>query len=264
MRRGLLVSLQYWPSEFLFGVGNVVGLGWTLPSFPLCPCSGPVDGLTTLPLCSAYSEPVHGLTPSVLSTADLSTDSQSISSEVSLTSGSPGSSAELDSLVTIGATEATPYKCCFCEQAYPRQTLMKLHEQTHTDQLPFECEYCGHRFKHKRSKDRHVKLHTGEKKFKCKYCPSAYCRSDHLKIHMRTHDSQKPYQCSVCNRGYRTAAALTSHLQKHKDREAAAAAAAAGDRQPQPYRCLKCAATYPSGEALQVSSCQLTEMRAVI
>ncbi|XP_043225091.1 zinc finger protein 423 homolog isoform X1 [Amphibalanus amphitrite] len=186
------------------------------------------------------------------SDADLSTDSQSISSEVSLTSGSPGSSAELDSLVTIGATEATPYKCCFCEQAYPRQTLMKLHEQTHTDQLPFECEYCGHRFKHKRSKDRHVKLHTGEKKFKCKYCPSAYCRSDHLKIHMRTHDSQKPYQCSVCNRGYRTAAALTSHLQKHKDREAAAAAAAAaGDRQPQPYRCLKCAATYPSGEALQ-------------
>ena len=85
-------------------------------------------------------------------------------------------------------------------------------------------------------------------------------RSDHLKIHMRTHDSQKPYQCSVCNRGYRTAAALTSHLQKHKDREAAAAAAATaggGDRQPQPYRCLKCAATYPTGDALQVSDCQL-------
>ncbi|XP_037068769.1 zinc finger protein 423 homolog [Pollicipes pollicipes] len=182
------------------------------------------------------------------SEADLSTDTQSTSSEVSLTSGSPGSSAELDSLVTIGTTEATPYKCCFCEQAYPRQTLMKLHEQTHTDQLPFECEYCSHRFKHKRSKDRHVKLHTGEKKFKCKYCPSAYCRSDHLKIHMRTHDSQKPYQCSVCNRGYRTAAALTSHLQKHKDREAAAA-----EREPQPYRCLKCAATYPTGDALQWS-----------
>ena len=76
---------------------------------------------------------------------------------------------------------------------------------------------------------------------------------------MRTHDSQKPYQCSVCNRGYRTAAALTSHLQKHKDREAAAAAAAAsgGDPPPQPYRCLKCAATYPTGDALQVRCCHL-------
>ena len=68
--------------------------------------------------------------------ADLSTDSQSISSEVSLTSGSPGSSAELDSLVTVGATEATPYKCCFCDQAYPRQTLMKLHEQVSPDFRP--------------------------------------------------------------------------------------------------------------------------------
>ena len=78
--------------------------------------------------------------------------------------------------------------------------------------------------------------------------------SDHLKIHMRTHDSQKPYQCSVCNRGYRTAAALTSHLQKHRDREAAAPAAAAstGEGQTQPYRCLKCAATYSTGDALQV------------
>ena len=78
--------------------------------------------------------------------------------------------------------------------------------------------------------------------------------SDHLKIHMRTHDSQKPYQCSVCNRGYRTAAALTSHLQKHRDREAAtpAAAASTGEAQTQPYRCLKCAATYSTGDALQV------------
>ncbi|XP_034835743.2 zinc finger protein 423 homolog isoform X1 [Maniola hyperantus] len=117
---------------------------------------------------------------------------------------------------TLGATEHTPYKCKFCDKAFPRLSYLKKHEQTHSDQMPFRCEFCSHLFKHKRSRDRHVKLHTGDRKYRCAHCESAFSRSDHLKIHMKTHDNQKPFQCTVCNRGYSTAAALTSHMQGHK------------------------------------------------
>ncbi|KAK2718474.1 hypothetical protein QYM36_005711 [Artemia franciscana] len=112
--------------------------------------------------------------------------------------------------------QVAPYSCPFCDKNFARQSLLKKHEQTHSDQLPFKCEYCQRLFKHKRSRDRHVKLHTGDRKYKCEQCEAAFSRSDHLKIHIKTHDSRKPFQCSLCQRGYNTGAALTSHMLNHR------------------------------------------------
>ncbi|XP_052739969.1 zinc finger protein 423-like isoform X2 [Bicyclus anynana] len=174
--------------------------------------------------------------------------------------------AEADPPFTLGATEHTPYKCKFCDKAFPRLSYLKKHEQTHSDQMPFRCEFCSHLFKHKRSRDRHVKLHTGDRKYRCAHCESAFSRSDHLKIHMKTHDNQKPFQCTVCNRGYSTAAALTSHMQGHKrDREGRET------NRKRALHCLRCGDAFRRPDLLQahmasvhgVDSTSLTPPRRV-
>ncbi|XP_026493706.2 zinc finger protein 423 [Vanessa tameamea] len=165
--------------------------------------------------------------------------------------------ADADPPFTLGATEHTPYKCQFCEKAFPRLSYLKKHEQTHSDQMPFRCEFCSRLFKHKRSRDRHVKLHTGDRKYRCAHCESAFSRSDHLKIHMKTHDNQKPFQCTVCNRGYNTAAALTAHMQGHKrDREGRET-----DRK-RALRCLRCGDAFRRPEMLQAHMASAHGMEA--
>ncbi|XP_065207547.1 zinc finger protein 423 homolog isoform X2 [Planococcus citri] len=170
---------------------------------------------------------------------------------------SPGSScptpnsttevADSELSFTVGVTEGTPHACRFCDKAFPRNSYLRRHEQTHTDCMPFQCQYCNTLFKHKRSRDRHIKIHTGEKKYKCSKCDAGYTRSDHLKIHLKTHDNRKPFQCTLCNRGYGTAAALTSHMQNHKrSNEISSQPAPAGS-----IKCHKCSETFREPEELQ-------------
>ncbi|KAI9564409.1 zinc finger protein [Daphnia sinensis] len=127
-----------------------------------------------------------------------------------------GTSGDSNAAIAANSALSVPFTCNFCQRSFPRLSLLKKHEQAHSDEMPFRCDFCLRLFKHKRSRDRHVKLHTGDKKYRCQHCEAAFSRSDHLKIHVKTHDTRKPFQCSVCQRGYSTAAALTSHMLNHR------------------------------------------------
>ncbi|KAK3086867.1 hypothetical protein FSP39_024636 [Pinctada imbricata] len=141
----------------------------------------------------------------------------------------------------IGVSQANPYGCQFCNQAFPRLRYLKIHEQIHIDQLPFRCEHCSRRFRHKRSLDRHVKLHNGEKKYKCGDCSAAFVRSDHLKVHQKTHGNlEEAFRCILCGKSFGSMALLTSHVVTHD----------MTTENIQRFNCSKCQGTFPTQSEL--------------
>ena len=67
---------------------------------------------------------------------------------------------------------------------------------------PYKCDICGKGFNKNSNLKGHIKTHTDDKLYRCDICGKDFNASWNLKVHMRTHTGDKPYKCDICGKGF--------------------------------------------------------------
>ncbi|XP_031568570.1 zinc finger protein 2-like isoform X4 [Actinia tenebrosa] len=119
-----------------------------------------------------------------------------------------------------------PYKCTYCNKAFTRHSVVKVHERVHTGAKPYKCTYCKKAFRQQGHLGIHERLHTGVKPYKCAYCIEAFTRQICLKRHERFHTGVKSYKCKCCNKTFARKDNLNVHKLVHTGLK--------------PYKCARC------------------------
>jgi len=107
------------------------------------------------------------------------------------------------------------YFCSVCKKAFCKDTNLRQHMLTHTDERPYTCQDCGSRFHRKNQLICHMVTHTKEKNHTCTVCGKKFARRDGIKNHMRVHTGVKPYCCETCGRAFKRTEALRNHQLIH-------------------------------------------------
>nr|XP_045621941.1 paternally-expressed gene 3 protein-like [Procambarus clarkii] len=123
-----------------------------------------------------------------------------------------------------------PFSCKHCNETFPQEDRLKVHELSHTGERTFKCDECGTAFSAKAMLIRHMKVHTGEKPYSCDECKTCFTETSSLKVHKRLHSGEKPFKCDQCDVAFNGAGMLVTHKRKHT-----------GEK---PYRCSECGETF--------------------
>ncbi|CAG5034830.1 unnamed protein product [Parnassius apollo] len=82
--------------------------------------------------------------------------------------------------------------------AFSKQSQLKYHATTHSEERKFGCSICGKRFKRRKQLTVHTHTHSDERPFACDKCQMRFKLKSVLRCHMKVHDGQKQYLCSYC------------------------------------------------------------------
>ncbi|RVX74518.1 hypothetical protein B0A52_01644 [Exophiala mesophila] len=111
-------------------------------------------------------------------------------------------------------------KCPYenCEKAFNRQSRLKEHIRSHTNERPFKCSYfpCTKSFLRDSHLKHHVKSqHQKIRDHKCDYegCGKSFTTATRLRRHIDTHEGQK-FQCAYadCGQEFRKQGTLDRHI----------------------------------------------------
>lgn len=136
--------------------------------------------------------------------------------------------------------------CDICGNSYGSQSILKVHQRSHTGERPFHCTMCDKRlissdalkvhlkyvhnafgniskicticnktFNSKNGFVRHNRIHTGEL-FECTIhgCGKKFTGKSVLKKHIElVHDDVRAYSCTLCIKKYKSNAHLTKHVE---------------------------------------------------
>ncbi|XP_073532543.1 uncharacterized protein [Phyllobates terribilis] len=118
------------------------------------------------------------------------------------------------------------FKCPECSKSFPKRSQLVMHKRCHIEERPFKCTQCEKSYTQQSKLIEHQRTHTGEKPFKCSECGKGFTKRSHLKEHLRTHTGEKPHKCDQCDKTFHYPSNLVEHQRTHT-----------GDR---PYQCTEC------------------------
>ncbi|KAK7878759.1 hypothetical protein WMY93_030919 [Mugilogobius chulae] len=114
--------------------------------------------------------------------------------------------------------------CTVCGKAFVKNSLLKKHMRTHSDERPFSCPVCLSRFKRKDCLTKHMTVHKTNPDSSeetsaprtCSICGKTFRVPYLLKNHMQCHSDERPFSCSVCGKAFKRKIGLYSHMFVHK------------------------------------------------
>ncbi len=101
--------------------------------------------------------------------------------------------------------------CTICKKAFPTQTQLTQHMNTHT--RPFICSICGLNFSDKKMQKNHELGHSGQNPNTCHICNRSFLEKSKLKKHLITHTDTKNYKCRFCNKLFQLQSVWKRHEQ---------------------------------------------------
>ncbi|WP_460141214.1 RHS repeat-associated core domain-containing protein [Pseudomonas sp. S2_E01] len=110
-----------------------------------------------------------------------------------------------------------PKICPYCQRTFPRPSLTKIHERSHTGEKPYKCTLCSAGFSQKGNLKKHLMNHDGIKLFSCKNCGLGCVDKTALTRHMQTHSTQRNFHCELCNSSFKQKRGLDSHMKTHEN-----------------------------------------------
>ena len=117
-----------------------------------------------------------------------------------------------------------------CQYRSASRARLARHQAAHTQARPWLCPLCGQAFKQAKQLRAHTATHnnkTSEDSLSCPHCSSSFTLQRHLKLHIDSvHNKIKPFLCSFCGYSSSSRSALKLHTRKHT-----------GDR---PFTCSEC------------------------
>nr|CAD7193541.1 unnamed protein product [Timema douglasi] len=148
-------------------------------------------------------------------------------------------------------------KCSECEKGFLKNSDLKVHMRSHTNEKPHTCKICGKRYRNIGNLNQHMKTHLEDKPFKCELCSEMFVRRAMLTEHIKRHSGVKDYNCELCEKKFLTRRNLQAHRKWHSGTLkrytcqvcgkilnhglSAHMRTHSGDK---PYTCLQCDATF--------------------
>ncbi|XP_067669545.1 uncharacterized protein [Haliotis asinina] len=89
-----------------------------------------------------------------------------------------------------------------------------------TDACPYKCEICSQAFLQKSSLQAHIFTHTGEEPLRCSFCPMTFATDEHRQLHVKqmhnvVSDGRQPmFWCEMCYCVFKTNGSLLFHIKK--------------------------------------------------
>ncbi|XP_026804100.1 zinc finger protein 37A-like [Rhopalosiphum maidis] len=97
------------------------------------------------------------------------------------------------------------YPCGVCGKEFISNSVLTIHQRSHTGEKPYVCYQCHRSFSHKSNLTRHLRVHTHEKPYDCQVCGKSFARKSNLTSHVQTHEDKKPYHdCGECDEKFST------------------------------------------------------------
>ncbi|XP_060846799.1 zinc finger protein 565-like [Rhopalosiphum padi] len=93
------------------------------------------------------------------------------------------------------------YPCGVCGKRFISNSVLTIHQRSHTGERPYDCDQCHRSFTHKSNLTRHMRVHTGDKPYGCHVCGKSFTRKCNLIRHAQTHEAKKPSyrHCGGCD-----------------------------------------------------------------
>ena len=163
----------------------------------------PVGGASVPAAIAALSDPL--LSPSA---HELRRDFALFSSEES-----DASSSQL-SPRGDAAPDDGQFECDACGKRFRRQSYLRKHMHSHSEERQYPCQYCGKVFRSEASRSKHAAQHTvGSNDYMCTVCNNCFPNKTALERHVRVHTSEL-FSCKYCNATFYSSPGLTRHINK--------------------------------------------------
>lgn len=140
--------------------------------------------------------------------------------------------------------ERMPFKCAFCNQGFPSQIRLDLHQKSRhghsregssgmalpANQLQRDhaCPICQKSFFDKEVLTKHMRIHGGTV-YPCPECDKKFISETFLRNHMTVHTQIRDFTCEKCGKFFISASLLKAHRYVHGER---------------PYKCRSCRRTF--------------------
>ena len=112
-------------------------------------------------------------------------------------------------------------RCEICQKTFSRNTHLKRHIMTHTQEKPHKCGVCGKAFARLDHLNNHKIYHSAIRPFDCDICKKQFKRTEDLRRHRETRHRDKTLTeakteiCPICKKGFTTQKYLNQHLKMH-------------------------------------------------